>query len=117
MQFEPLKFRKVAQDADIVFHLAAFFGGRGFVDEKQAECSAMFSVDQNTIRICSEEGLERVHYASSACVYPNELQTNHQYLLREDDAQAVHGLGSAVNIYGWAKLLDSINHVAVRIHS
>lgn len=105
LQFEPQKFRKLAQKAEVVFHLAAYFGGRGFVDEQQTECAAMFAVDQNVFRICLEEGVERLNYASSACVYPDELQTDHHYLLKEEDAGPTRGWGSADNLYGWAKLL------------
>jgi nucleoside-diphosphate-sugar epimerase len=105
LQFEPQRFRKVAKKADAVFHLAALFGGRGFVDKQQTECTAMFAVDQNVFRMCLEEGVERVHYASSACVYPNELQNDRSYLLKEEDAGPYRGWDSADNIYGWAKLL------------
>jgi UDP-glucose 4-epimerase len=105
LQFAPSDFRKLAAKADVIFHLAAFFGGRGFVDTQQSECSAMFAVDQNVFRIAVEEGVDRLHYASSACVYPNELQNDRTYLLKEEDANPIHGWESADNIYGWAKLL------------
>jgi UDP-glucose 4-epimerase len=105
LQFAPSELKKVVKDADVVFHLAAYFGGRGFVEEKQTECSAMFAVDQNVFRIALEEGVERLHYASSACVYPNELQNDHSYLLREADAGPTRGWESADNLYGWAKLI------------
>jgi UDP-glucose 4-epimerase len=105
LQFGATEFRELAKNADAVVHLAAYFGGRGFVQEKQAECSAMFAVDQNVFRISSEEGVKRLHYASSACVYPNKLQDDRKYLLKEEDAQPNYGWDSADNIYGWAKLL------------
>ena len=105
LQFEAAKFRKEVKGADAVFHLAAYFGGRGFVEQKQTECTAMFAVDQNAFRVCLEEGVGRVAYASSACVYPNELQNDRKYLLKEEDAGPFHGWESADNIYGWAKLL------------
>ncbi len=105
LQFESQAFRPLVAKADAVFHLAAFFGGRGFVQLQQTECSAMFSVDQNVFRVALEEGVERVNYASSACVYPNELQDTKGYLLKEEDAVPKYGWDSADNIYGWAKLL------------
>lgn len=105
LQFGSNMFRKLARQADAVVHLAAYFGGRGFVQERQAECSAMFAVDQNVFRISAEEGVRRLHYASSACVYPNQLQNDRKYLLKEEDAQPIYGWDSADNIYGWAKLL------------
>jgi len=105
LQFEPQKLRGIVRNADVVFHLAAYFGGRGFVEEQQTECSAMFAVDQNVFRICLDEGVARIHYASSACVYPNELQRDKSYLLKEADAGPMRGWDSADQIYGWAKLL------------
>ncbi len=105
LQFSAQSLRKLAKGADNIFHLAAYFGGRGFVEEQQAECSAMFAVDQNVFRIASEEGVGHLHYASSACVYPQELQNDRSYLLKEEDAVPIYGWDSADNIYGWAKLL------------
>ena len=105
LQFDPAGFRSVAKQADVVFHLAAYFGGRGFVEKNQTESSAMFAVDQNVFRISMEEGVGTLHYASSACVYPNELQNDHAYLLKEDDAGPRYGWESADNLYGWAKLI------------
>jgi nucleoside-diphosphate-sugar epimerase len=105
LQFEAQNLRPIFKDCDTVFHLAAYFGGRGFVQEKQTECSAMFAVDQNVFRVAFEEGVKRINYASSACVYPDGLQTDRQYLLKEEDAIPTHGWESADNIYGWAKLM------------
>ena len=105
LQFELTKFRKVLKDVDVVFHLAAYFGGRGFVDNQQTECTAMFAVDQNVFRMALEEGAGHLYYSSSACVFPNELQTDRKYLLKEEDAGPFHGWESADNIYGWAKLM------------
>src|SRR5208282_1197175 len=48
---------------DTVFMLAAVFGGREFVDKRQADCSIGFAIDQNTIRACYESGcVERIAY-------------------------------------------------------
>jgi len=105
LQFHPEEFRSLAAKNDVVIHLAAYFGGRGFVDQQQSECSAMFAVDQTVFRISLEEGVEHLHFASSACVYPNELQNDRSYLLKEEDAIPKYGWDSADNIYGWAKLL------------
>ncbi len=93
-------------DIDTVFMLSAVFGGRGFVDERQADCSIGFAIDQNTIRACAESGVvERVSYASSACVYPPSLNRP-DYLLKEDDILSTgEGWQSSDNLYGFQKLM------------
>ena len=97
------------KDIDIVFHLAAKFGGRGFVDMHQAECSAMLSIDHNVIDASYRCGVERLHYASSACVYPRSLQGNPEYLLKEDDILSTgDGWQSSDNLYGFAKLMGEL---------
>ncbi|MGI9658783.1 MAG: NAD-dependent epimerase/dehydratase family protein [Gaiellaceae bacterium] len=89
---------------DVVFHLAAAHGGRGFVDLHAAACAQNLMLDGIVFDACSEEGVEKVVYASSACVYPNDLQTdpNEVVYLREEMAVPPY---DADNMYGWAKLM------------
>src|SRR5438105_2431625 len=61
---------------DVVFHLAAIHGGRGYVDLHQAECAKNLALDGNLIRAAVEGGIEKFDYASSGCVYPMLLQSN-----------------------------------------
>ena len=67
------KFQKIAKKNDTVFHLSAVFGGREFVDIHQAECSEMLAIDHNVISGSYVAGIDRFHYASSACVYAPSL--------------------------------------------
>ena len=106
------RFQILASKADAVFHLSAVFGGREFVDTKQADCSKMLSVDHNVIEASLQAGVERFHYASSACVYPDSLQTDPNYLLKEDDILSTgEGWKSSDNLYGFAKLMGELQCV------
>lgn len=106
---EPYRFQLLAEKQDIVFHLAAFFGGREFVNIRQVDSAKMLAVDYNVIDGCYRAGVERVHYASSACVYPDSLQKDRNYLLKEEDAMSTgEGFAGADNLYGWAKLMGEL---------
>lgn len=91
---------------DIVFHLAANIGGRGYITEHPADCCDGFSINQNVIKAASKCGVERILFASSACVYPVQLQTEYgsSYLLKEEDSYK-KGWANADETYGWAKLM------------
>jgi nucleoside-diphosphate-sugar epimerase len=102
-------FQIMAQKADAVFHLSAVFGGREFVDTRQADCSKMLAIDHNVIDASHRAGVERFHYASSACVYPDSLQKNPKYLLKEEDILSTgEGWKSSDNLYGFAKLMGEL---------
>lgn len=111
LEYEKTRLEAVLRDKEIdtVFHLAAKFGGRGFVDVQQAECSAMLSIDHNVVDASYRCGVDRLHYASSACVYPRSLQANSEYLLKEDDVLSTgDGWESSDNLYGFAKLMGEL---------
>ncbi len=103
------RFQIICHGADAVFHLSATFGGREFVNTRQADCSKMLAVDHNAIEAAYEAGVERFHYASSACVYPDSLQKDSNYLLEEDDILSTgEGWKSSDNLYGFAKLMGEL---------
>ncbi len=102
------RFQLLAEAHDVVFHLAAVFGGREFVDVHQSECSRMLAIDDNAISASCEAGIEHLHYASSACVYPPSLN-NPEHLLSEDDILSRgEGWRSSDNLYGFAKLMGEM---------
>ena len=111
LETEKLEFQRLLERrfVDVVFHLAAVFGGRGFVDERQAECCAGFSINHNVIDASFKANVEHVHFASSACVYPPALQKKPGYLLKEDDIISVgDGWNTSDNSYGWVKLMGEL---------
>jgi nucleoside-diphosphate-sugar epimerase len=101
----------VAQQAvegiDVVFHLAADHGGRGYVDLHQAACATNLALDGILFNACYKTGVEKVIYASSGCVYPNFLQTNPNeiFYLSEDKVGPPY---DSDNMYGWAKLMGEM---------
>ncbi|MGB6267346.1 MAG: NAD-dependent epimerase/dehydratase family protein [Candidatus Acidiferrales bacterium] len=101
---DPQTARLAVKGRDVVFHLAADHGGRGYVDLHQTACSTNLILDGQLFRACHQEGVGKVVYASSGCVYPNFLQTDPRQILylTEDKAGPPH---DADNLYGWAKLM------------
>jgi nucleoside-diphosphate-sugar epimerase len=99
--------QKAVEGMDIVFHLAADHGGRGYVDLHQAACATNLLLDSLVFRACHQAKVEKVVYASSGCVYPNHLQTDPKdiFYLTEDMAGPPY---DADNMYGWAKLMGEI---------
>jgi len=106
---ERLKHILTKNGIDTVFMLSAVFGGRGFVDEQQTQCAIGFAIDQNTVRACLESAtVQRITYASSACVYPPSLNKQ-GYLLKESDVLSTgEGFESSDNLYGFQKLMTEL---------
>ena len=103
--------QSVAEDAvsgmDLIFHLAAIHGGRGYVDLHQAACSQNLMLDGTLIKAAHEAGVQQFVFASSGCVYPNGIQTDtsQELYLREDMVGPPY---DADNMYGWAKLMTEM---------
>ena len=96
------------ENIEVVFHLAAQHGGRGYIDTHPVECSTNMMLDQMVFAEAFKAGVERICFASSACVYPSYLQeeTGSEYLLKEEDADPfVRDKAFADLEYGWAKLM------------
>jgi len=86
-----------------VFNLAADMGGMGFIENNKAAC--MISVLINTHLLIESRncGVDRYFYASSACVYNGEKQTDpNNPGLKESDAYPA----LAEDGYGWEKLFS-----------
>jgi nucleoside-diphosphate-sugar epimerase len=104
---EPGVTRAAMNGIEVVFHLAADHGGRGYVDLHQAGPASNLFLDGVVFWEAVKAGVEKVVYASSGCVYPNFMQTDLQkeiYLV-EDDVKPPH---DADNMYGWAKLMAEL---------
>lgn len=104
---DPRVCREVVEGVDVVFHLAADHGGRGYVDLHQVECSTNLILDGQVFRACYEAGVKKVVFASSGCVYPNYLQTDtgKELFLTEEMVRPPY---DADNLYGWAKLMGEL---------
>ncbi len=104
---EPGVTRKAMEGTQVVFHLAADHGGRGYVDLHQAGPASNLFLDGLVFWEAVRAKVEKVCYASSGCVYPNYMQTDttKELYLREEDVKPPH---DADNLYGWAKLMAEL---------
>lgn len=94
---------QVSEGMDEVYNLAADMGGMGFIENNKALC--MLSVLTNTHMLMSarKHGIKRYFYASSACVYNGEKQTDPNVTaLKEEDAYPA----LPEDGYGWEKLFS-----------
>ena len=98
--------RHVMRGHEIVIHLAATVGGRGYIDTHPADCCHNLALDHNVFDAALRAEVDRVHYASTACVYPVSLQAEYDsgYLLSEEDAFR-NGWANCDREYGWAKFI------------
>lgn len=99
--------RRSVKDVEVVFHLAADHGGRGYVDLHQAACATNLALDGMLFYEAKQAGVDRVVYASSGCVYPNfrQMDLTEELYLTEDMAGPPF---DADNMYGWAKLMAEL---------
>lgn len=83
----PDKLAGVFNWADLIFHLAADHGGRGYVELKQVACSNNFAIDNNVLQAAILAEVPKLIFASSGCVYPVCLQAEKGIInkLSEDD--------------------------------
>ena len=104
---DPAIVRRSIADQQVVFHLAADHGGRGYVDLHQVECSTNLIMDGQVFKACFEAGVDKIVYASSGCVYPNfkQMDPNEKVYLTEEIAGPPY---DADNLYGWAKLMGEL---------
>ena len=98
---------RAAEGMQVVFHLAADHGGRGYIATHPVECSTNMILDGLVFRSCYQAGVEKVVLASSGCVYPTSLQMDptQEVYLREDMVKPPY---EADDLYGWAKLMAEL---------
>lgn len=109
-EFEILDLRlsedalKAVDGVDEVYALAADMGGMGFISSHHAEILYNNSlINLNTIEAARIHRVERYLFTSSACVYPEHLQTEADARpLKESDAYPAAPQDS----YGWEKLIS-----------
>ncbi len=104
---EPGVTRSAMHGVDVVFHIAADHGGRGYVDLHQAGPASNFFLDGLVFAEALKAKVQKVVFASSGCVYPNFLQSDlkKELYLTED---LTDGPNDADNTYGWAKLMGEL---------
>lgn len=95
--------QKAVEGMDEVFNLAADMGGMGFIETHKAECMLSVLINTHLLMAARDHNVERFFYASSACVYNGDKQTdpNNPGLKEEDAYPALPEDG-----YGWEKLFS-----------
>jgi GDP-D-mannose 3',5'-epimerase len=109
-EFELLDLRRrddalvAARDVDEVYALAADMGGMGFISSNHGTILYNNSlINLHTIEAARVHGVGRYLYSSSACVYPEHLQSDTEVTpLREEDAYPA----KPQDAYGWEKLIS-----------
>lgn len=93
---------------EAVFHLAADHGGRGYIASHPANCATNMTLDSIVFETAVKNGVSHITFASSACVYPKNLQRE-KCLLEEPMVSFEHPGGAfADEEYGWAKLMGEL---------
>ncbi|MEM0962874.1 MAG: NAD-dependent epimerase/dehydratase family protein [Bacteroidota bacterium] len=94
------------QGIDHVYALAADMGGMGFISANHSLIlHNNVLINTHTIEAARKAGVSRYFYTSSACVYPEHLQTEADVVpLKEDDAYPA----APQDAYGWEKLFTEL---------
>jgi GDP-D-mannose 3', 5'-epimerase len=88
---------------DVVYNLAADMGGMGFIEAHRADCMLSVLINTHLLLAAREAAVERYFFASSACVYAADKQTDADVTaLKEDDAYPA----MPEDGYGWEKLFS-----------
>lgn len=109
-EFELLDLRRwpdclqATRGVDHVYALAADMGGMGFISKNHATILRNnVLINTHTIEAARLQGTTRYFYTSSACVYPEHLQTEANVTpLKEEDAYPA----KPQEAYGWEKLIS-----------
>jgi nucleoside-diphosphate-sugar epimerase len=111
-EFEILDLRRfdsclqATRGVDHVYALAADMGGMGFISANHGTILRNNAlIDLHTFDAAQINGVQRYLYTSSACIYPEHLQTVTQVAgLREQDAFPA----APQDAYGWEKILGEL---------
>ena len=108
-EFEILDLRRwdaclqATRGVDRVFALAADMGGMGFISGNHSQIlHNNILITTHTLEAARVNGVDRYLYTSSACIYPEFMQTDTEVTpLREEDAYPAQ----PQDAYGWEKLI------------
>ena len=95
--------QQAVRDAAHIYNLAADMGGMGFIENNKALCMLSVLINTHLLMAAKDAGVERYFYASSACVYAADKQTDPNVTaLKEEDAYPA----MPEDGYGWEKLFS-----------
>src|SRR5256885_4459509 len=90
-----------ADGAEYVFNLAADMGGMGFIETHKADCMVSVLINTNLLLAARDHGVGTYLFASSACVYAEDKQTDTDVTALKE-AEAYPAMPE--DGYGWEKL-------------
>lgn len=98
---------KAISGCEQIFQLAADMGGAGYIFTGENDIAIMHNSAQININLVAaaqkSQTIQKILYTSSACIYPDHIQTNPDSLaLREEDAYPA----APDSEYGWEKLFS-----------
>src|ERR1044072_2855327 len=92
---------RAVADVDVVYNLAADMGGMGFIENNKAMCMLSVLINTHLLMAAKDAGVKRFFYASSACAYAADKQTDPNVTaLKEEDAYPA----MPEDGYGWGKV-------------
>jgi UDP-glucose 4-epimerase len=101
--------REATGGCDHIFHLAADHGGRGYIATHPASCAGNMALDNIVFDAAVKSGAQKITFASSACVYPTDIQLEKQILTEDMVDFGTRGGAFADEEYGWAKLMGELS--------
>jgi len=109
---EPDVVRKVVQDVEVVYQLAADMGGAGYIFTGEHDATVMHNsatINLNVLEFGSLAGVQRFFYSSSACIYPeyNQMDPDNPKCSEESAYPAAPD-----SEYGWEKLFSERLYLA-----
>jgi nucleoside-diphosphate-sugar epimerase len=94
---------RAAKGMEHIYNLAADMGGMGFIELNRGLCMLSVLINTHLLMAARAAGAKRYFYASSACVYAADKQTDPEITgLRESDAYPA----MPEDGYGWEKLFS-----------
>ena len=103
---DPIVCKKVVEDIDEIFQLAADMGGAGYIFTGDNDSAVMHNsalINLNVLEEARVQNVKKIFYSSSACIYPeyNQLDPDNPKLA-EDSAYPA----APDSEYGWEKLFS-----------
>jgi GDP-D-mannose 3', 5'-epimerase len=94
---------RAVKGTEQIYNLAADMGGMGFIENNKGLCMLSVLINTHLLMAAHAAGVKRFFYASSACVYAGDKQTDPNVAgLREADAYPA----MPEDGYGWEKLFS-----------
>ena len=103
---DPVVVRRVVEDIDEVYQLAADMGGAGYLFTGDNDAAVMHNsatINLNTLELGVQAGVKRFFYSSSACIYPERNQRDPENPKCSEESAYPAAPDSE---YGWEKLFS-----------